>query len=304
MNRRHLLAGLSGATFSAAASRALASAAPAGPPAPDVKSAPKPGWQNGVAAPVVSLTPGGGVKPAKAQATGMRQRRYSGRVDYLDSNRKEIGREFFTVTVQPDGVRTLRALCEMDDFRLLRDVVTTVDADWRPIDSYVRLTMNERFVGGTWFAFDKDMAIAEGRTEAEGRFSQAFKLDEPPLRFGAHPLHGDSWDIIRARQERANGNKPQAGVAYSTSHMANGGSGPMLMPGKPGRVTRSFVGREQTRTAAGVFNTEHVRWVFSPGDQIDIRAMGEDAIPCYQTHVWPDQPTKIFELAELEGDYR
>jgi len=71
----------------------------------------------------------------------MNHRSYRGRVDYIHDDIGERGREWFSVTVQPDGMRTLRSQCEMDDTRILRDVIYTVDGQWRPIDSYVRITV-------------------------------------------------------------------------------------------------------------------------------------------------------------------
>ena len=41
------------------------------------------------------------IAPPKQAKTGMRHRTYSGRVGYLDGKGGEMGREFFTVTVQP-----------------------------------------------------------------------------------------------------------------------------------------------------------------------------------------------------------
>jgi len=57
----------------------------------------------------------------------MKHRSYRGRVDYIHDDIGERGREWFSVTVQPDGMRTLRSQCEMDDTRILRDVTYTVD---------------------------------------------------------------------------------------------------------------------------------------------------------------------------------
>jgi len=264
----------------------------------------RPEFQEGVLPPVISLTASSGVHPSRPGTSGMRHRRYSGRVDYLDAQRKQIGRELFTVTIQTDGVRTLRALCEMDDFRLLRDCTISVDAEWRPLDAFVRLMMEEKLVGTSWFYFDEHGAACEGYTVGEGRLSQHFTLTERARSFGAHPLHNDSWAVIRYRQQNVTGGNALSGMTFSTSFLSNGGSGPLLVPSQPGRAERSYLGHEKTETAAGTFNTEHMRVTFAAGDEMNIFAMGEDAIPCYQTHTWPDRPTKIFELVSLEGDYR
>src|SRR5206468_816151 len=53
-------------------------------------------------------------------------RRYEGKVGYFGEGGVETGREFFSVTVETDGTRTLRSLCEMDQVNLIRDVTYTV----------------------------------------------------------------------------------------------------------------------------------------------------------------------------------
>ena len=102
MNRRNILSSFIGANVLAWATKAFA-ITPQDAPLPEVPYAPKPKWQEGILPPFISAAPGSKVKAPAPNKTGMRQRRYSGRVDYLDSKRKEIGREFFTVTIQPDG---------------------------------------------------------------------------------------------------------------------------------------------------------------------------------------------------------
>ena len=74
----------------------------------------------------------------------MKHRTIRGKILYPDNDTGETGREWFTITVQPDGRRTLRAQCEMDDRGLLRDVIYSVDTDWYPLDCFVRLSIEER----------------------------------------------------------------------------------------------------------------------------------------------------------------
>lgn len=301
MNRRQILSGFVGASLLPFSTKSFAQVQPQEAPLPEVPYTPKPKWQTGVLPPFISAPPDSKVKPPELNQTGMRHRRYTGRVDYLDSNRREIGREFFTVTIQPDGMRTLRALAEMDDFRLLRDVVVTVDSEWRGQDAYYRLLTQENLVGSSWNYYKDDGAELEGYSFKEGRVSQRHQTNERPRGSGAHTLHGDSWGLIGWRQRNHGFSQ---GPGFSTSIQSNGGGGVLQNRLHQGRATRTYLGHEVKETDAGVFNTEHTRTLFNVGDQMDIWGMGEDAIPCYQSHIWPDAPTKIFELAELEGDYQ
>ena len=78
---------------------------------------------------------------------------YRGKIVYLTDGVGEEGREYFTVTVQPDGSRTLRAQCEMDNDGLLRDVIYSLDGQWQPEECFVRLTIGGKFQGSAVFRF-------------------------------------------------------------------------------------------------------------------------------------------------------
>jgi hypothetical protein len=135
----------------------------------------------------------------------VRHRAYRGQLIYRTNGIGETGREWFAVTVQPDGTRTLRAQCEMDDDRLLRDVVLTCDAQWRPLDAFLRLSVEERTVGTSWFRFDG--AIARPRAgRRSAALQQRFDLAAPAAFFGTHALHCDAWVAgPAARASRAAG---------------------------------------------------------------------------------------------------
>ena len=243
------------------------------------------------------------ILPPKEAKTGMRHRTYTGRVGYLDPKGKgEIGREWFTVTVQPSGERTLRALCEMDDFRLMRDVTLTIDADWQPIDAYVRITQEEKLVGSTWFNFGEKTADSHGITVKEGNVTQHYDLPSRVTSFGTHPLHNDSWKLSSIRLAKKG---MKAGPSFSTSNLSNGGSGPLLLPSQEGRMVLVYVGPQRLKTDAGTFETEHFRMDLpSMNETMKCWAMGEDCVPVRQVHEWPDGREKRFELTDLEGDYR
>lgn len=230
----------------------------------------------------------------------MMHRAYRGRMVYSTNGVGEMGREYFAVTVQPDGTRTLRAQCEMDDDRLLRDVVITVDADWRPRDAFLRLTVEERLVGTSWFRFDGCVAEAEGWTAVGGRFAQRFETADPAAFFGTHALHCDAWVAGRLRMHKG----PSGGFAFATyasSVLANGGSGPELVPVPPEFATVHDLGPASIYGPAGRFDTHHVRIEAHGVDHFDVWAAGEDCLPVRLTS---DMLNQTYELVEIEGDWR
>jgi hypothetical protein len=229
----------------------------------------------------------------------MRHRSYTGKVLYLTDGAGEIGREFFHVTIQPDGSRTMRAVCEMDDDRLLRDVVITLGADWRPRDAYVRLTINETFFGSGWFNFTEDRAEAEGFTVQEGRFRQTFATSGRAKSFGTHPVHSDAWGLSHFRSRTPGSEEENDGTVFASSFLPNGGSGPMLLPAR-GRARRRYIGVEEIAVPAGTFKAHHFQFLVDKLAPIEIWATDRDCIPVRLR--W-DHLRQTYDLVELSGDW-
>ena len=183
----------------------------------------------------------------------MRHRTYRGRIDYVHRSDGDIGREWFSVTVQPNGDRTLRAHCEMDDVELLRDVVQTLDGDWLPVDVFVRLTQHGRFVGSGWFNFEEDGIQCESVTADAGRVSQWMPTEGRVRLFASHPLSADGMQCAgydHGSDERIQTIRPWA----NPSPRPDGASGPIAAVGKK---VIEYVGEEEITVPAGTFETRH-----------------------------------------------
>jgi hypothetical protein len=182
----------------------------------------------------------------------MTHRTLRGKLGYFHRRDGDIGREWFAVTVMPSGERTLRAHCEMDDDGVLRDVTYTVDAAWRPLDAFVRLSVRDRFVGSSWFRFHDRSVECEAFTAEGGRISQRVQLPAPPVRFGTHSLITDGW---HAALWDPQGPDWQTILHQpASSHAANGATGPLVVVGDS-RLHR--IGAEQVTVPAGTFATTH-----------------------------------------------
>jgi hypothetical protein len=227
-------------------------------------------------------------------------RSYRGRMVYSTNGVGETGREFYSVTVQPDGSRTLRAQCEMDDDRLLRDTVLTLGPDWRPRDGFMRLTLGGAAAGSTWFRFEDEFAECEGQTLREGRFRQRFDVPGGTHCFGTHSLHGDAWTVARLRRHAG---APDAFpfVTFASSVLPNGGSGPVLIPVPAGFARVRDLGEERVRVPAGEFACTHVRIEVPGVDCFDVWAAGDDALPIRLTS---DVLNQTYETVALEGEWR
>ncbi len=204
----------------------------------------------------------------------MKHRTIRGKLLYLHDTRGETGREWFSVTVQPSGERTVRAQCEMEDKQVLRDVVWTMDSDWRPIDAYVRLSVDGVWQGSGWFHCSGNVVTGEIQSAAAGRMQQTFTLDQAPVIFGAHPVSGDAMKV--AVFDRTGPRGRQAFTGVSTSPLPDGASGPILAVR---RFDFEYLGEEDVTVPAGSFSCAHFSWHFAEFAPIDIWNSGEDCIP-------------------------
>jgi hypothetical protein len=207
-----------------------------------------------------------------------------GRLAYT-SKKPEImdkwrGGETFVITTYVDGSRTLRAHCAIDENspRVLRDCVNSYDAQWRPTDSFVRLSVDDKFVGSTWYRFTPELAEAEGYTFQEGRISQRIPLERPLRTFGTHPIQNDAWHTAIYPLEQGPGEfESNDGLMCSFHH--RGADGPILLR-RERPLYLKFFGEEKVKVAAGEFDALH----FQVGRSTDDAYQGREIHPPY--HVW------------------
>lgn len=229
-------------------------------------------------------------------------RSYRGRIVYRHDRDGETGREWFDVTVQADGERTVRARCEMDDEALLRDVTYTVDAAWRPLDAYVRLAQHGAFKGSAWFRFDDRGVECEAWTAADGRVRQRVELPRRSTLFAPHPLVTDGWQASAFDYARGPGIQ-RLEHCTNSSPRPDGASGPLV-----GTVFKDleYVGDERVTVAARTFDARHLRILpRAPGmndwPPLEFWVAGEDFVLLRMR--W-DLLASTYELVELDGDVR
>jgi hypothetical protein len=187
---------------------------------------------------------------------GMSRRHYSGVIEAVGDNVGLRGTERFSVSVAPDGSRTLHATCEIFDRSVSKDIVYSVDASWRPIDAYVRLIKNGSLFGTGWFRFSDTHAELESWNRELGRVSQRIELDRPLRTFGPHPLSCDVWHL--AAFDHARGERVQRMHDTMLSSLEHDGcSGPMLHPLEFGI---EYIGRERIEVRAGKFEVDRYQF--------------------------------------------
>jgi hypothetical protein len=195
----------------------------------------------------------------------------------------ERGQERFTVSAHGDGCRILRAMSEIYETRVLRDVSMRIGPDGCPRDAFVRLTVADRFRGAGWFCFDETEAQGEALHAPATRVSQRVRIDGRIRSFGTHPIMGDGWHAFLFDMQGPR--RQHFDRLMISSYAFDGSTGPELLPVAFGL---ELVGIEDVTVAAGRFRCRHFRfllggtefddhppydtWVTDDGDNVTVRA--------------------------------
>ncbi len=176
---------------------------------------------------------------------------------------QERGREYFTLTRQPDGVDILHAHCEIDDEPMVvRDVVQALDANTSaPRDCHVRLSVDHRFEGSGWFRFTDSYVECETFNHRDGRIAQRIDIDAPTQWMQCHPIVGDAL-LMKAYDLSQGPGKRFLDHVMLSSPDHRGATGPMLFPLGFGI---QYVGEEEVTVGAGTFTARHFQVVDTAG---------------------------------------
>jgi hypothetical protein len=230
----------------------------------------------------------------------MRHRTREGRLAYAGPAGGR-GREYFAVTVHTDGRRILRARSEIDEGEVLRDVLCAVDADWRPLDAFVRLTVEDRFVGTGWSVFDEEGGACESFNVEDGRLSQVLDAAAPLQTFGSHAIASDAWMTTAFDFSRPDEDQWVTGSLIS-SLAFNGSTGPRLHRISYGLRYR---GRETLEVPAGTLESHHFEFLFE-GTVVDyhppyhVWTTADDDRLIVQAHVG-EPKDYLYQLVDLTG---
>lgn len=242
--------------------------------------------------------------------TGMAHRTVRGRIRYTskkpDRLDHERGREWFAFTHHADGAVTLRAQCEIEEPAptVLRDIVYSLDAQGRPFDCLVRLTVGDAFMGSGLVRFDHAAGLAHCHSHSPTLGVVDQRLPLPPLLdgFGTHPIVGDGY-LTRCMDVTAGPHGRSISVLLpSADH--RGATPPLLA-----RVVidLDYLGDERVTVAAGSFDCRRFQFT-----DRSAHGMGGATHPPYRIWVTADDDAVFvqggvggymatwYELVELE----
>ena len=236
----------------------------------------------------------------------MKHRTIRGKILYTSKKPERLGqergRESFIITVHNDSKRTLRAHCEIDDPpTVLRDVVLSLDADYYPLDCFVRLTIDDRFEGSGWMRFTDNCAETEMFNVHDGRISQRLELARRVRWLASHPISSDGLGFAIYDRSRGPG-KTFFPDMMVTSPDHRGATGPLLF--KLGFGVE-YVGDDTITVPVGTFDAHHFRYVDTAGElpqehpQYDVWCSADDDCIFLRGEVGGYMQT-FYELIELE----
>lgn len=177
---------------------------------------------------------------------------------------EERGREFFTLSQQPDGTDVLLAHCEIDDApSVVRDVSLSLrHDDSSPIDCAVRLTVGERFEGTGWMRFADGFAECETYNARDGRISQRIDTPYKVRWLQAHPIIGDAL-LMKLYDLSLGPGKVFYENLFLTSPDHRGATGPFLFVTGFSLV---YLGEEEITVEAGTFQSRHFQVTDTAGN--------------------------------------
>ncbi len=197
-----------------------------------------------------------------------------GEIDYRDAAGRTRGREKFHVHVDAAGRRTLQANCEIDATRLVRHVVQTVDAQFRPIEAYVRVVRQEHECASGLVRFCADQVDIVATVVGGGIAHRCQELASAARAFGSHPLSIDGW--MGALFDFSGPPRQTLPETWVSSYQFDGSG---TVDCLPIRFGLDYRGLESVTTPAGTFDCHHFVYLLA-GSAIDH--------PPYETWVTTD----------------
>ena len=217
--------------------------------------------------------------------------RWQGEIGYFDAAGASTGRELFSLSLHADGSRTLRAQCEMDDDRLVRDVLLALEPDGRPGEAFVRIVEAGGSIGSGWYRFDDQGADVEIRCAGAAVETRREALPAGFGFFGSHALVNDGWLSRLATR----GTTTKLQQLATSSLQANGGGVPAF------HVTEAdieHVGDVFIEVAAGGFECAHYRVGYGDYPALDMWVTGPELLLVRMS--WEHLQGR-YELLQLSG---
>lgn len=177
------------------------------------------------------------------------------------------GQEDWTLTVHPDGTRTVQAFVDLRDGDHQTNVILRVAETFRPLEGFVNFWRNGNFGGSGWYRIEGTDLSA---SVAGPRGHVIHRIEVPRhMSLRVHPVITEGWQLWA--YDRAKGGSQQ-GALYNVVTIGN--------PPVPGvgvllEHRMEYLGVETVDVPAGEFTADH--YTFYDG-RYDIWLWGPDRI--------------------------
>lgn len=217
----------------------------------------------------------------------------SGRLDYVGDEVGLRGQEEWSISIDPDGSRTLAGHCRMFDTVIERWAVHSVDARMVPVRSFVSQRQRHRFLGEGRFWFEPGLLSGHTHVAGRGEIRQEVRIDGEIDYFVPHLVAADAW--ITPPCPRT-GEWQEIRHGYASSLLADGATGPLIEHHDGLRMR--FLGTETVTVPAGTFETAHVAVSVREGVEEHLWVSDDDF--CMLVRLRSDRLATTYVLATLE----
>jgi hypothetical protein len=177
----------------------------------------------------------------------------------------ERGREWVRYDFHRDGSITVHATSTSDDPPVTRDVLYTLGADYRPLESFVRIQSADGYEGSGWFRFRPGVVHAHTYNVRAGWAALEQPITGRVGGFCAHPVSTDA--LLCAAYDHASTDTRQVlANVFSSSPDPYGRVGPCLTPES---LALEYLGQEPQSTPAGELIAD--RYALSRCEAPDVR---------------------------------
>ena len=219
----------------------------------------------------------------------------AGRIDIVEAGEAPRPYERFTITLNPDGSRTLRTVTRSPAGDLLRDVNMMVDRDWRPIEGIGRLFLKGELAGTVL------RRVSAGQLDSyywrPGQPMDHAVLEAPEnMTLGFHPITGDAWKTNLLSTDHA---EPQEVVVYTVSNTWYGGT---LGHGFLLRSSAVYEGEEVLDLPIGPTPCQRFLWSPREGKELRIWRTGEAHLLAQMEVIKGERPGSRYVLAAVEEE--
>ena len=176
-------------------------------------------------------------------------------IDYLDNNGKKRGVEPCFVSIHSDGSRVIRATSKIFDTKIIRDVIYSVDSNFKPVDCFIKIRENDKLISSTFFCFTEKCIYLNGINSEKKVVGEKLNTERSES-FISHAVSADVWHSANIIKKNSEGMQKISPV-YSSSPLPNGASDSKIHRWD---LRAKFIEFTKIKTPAGIFDAEHIQY--------------------------------------------